>query len=232
MHHGKSSLLFGLLTDDDETLKVCDIFDQQEKNVSNSGAGVRSVFESNWHRWLADKKLPEIYQCASAELSSKNTGTNYRLFSIDGGHTAQETEADMMLADRALHKKGMMIIDDYFDAAFPGVSEGVNRFLNNQNTWRPLMYGFNKMFLVRSNALAEYRQAFNDDSFLELCSGRRYVLYTQQFFATEFVTVRQSGRAQDVLRSARRKIARSPVMPVLEKSGIKKIYGMLIRPRE
>jgi hypothetical protein len=71
------------------------------------------------------------------------------LFSVDGGHTAEATFNDISLAAASIPEGGIMILDDYFNSAWPGVSEGTCRYMAAQmGTLQPDAIGFNKFFFT------------------------------------------------------------------------------------
>lgn len=69
-----------------------------------------------------------ILRTLSAQILQK-LGGRARIFSIDGSHTAEATYKDLQTATRSLSVGGIIMIDDMFAAGWPGVSEGVFRFM-------------------------------------------------------------------------------------------------------
>ena len=70
-----------------------------------------------------------------------------RLMSIDGGHTEECVLNDLRLADAALAGAGVAVIDDYFNAEWPGVSTGVAHFLvQGEGKLRPFAISPNKLY--------------------------------------------------------------------------------------
>ena len=82
------------------------------------------------------------------------------IFSIDGGHTAEVTHNDLRLAHDTVRDGGIVILDDYFNPGWPGVSEGTCRFMLVDNEQlEPVAVTANKVILARgSEAAAAYRQ--------------------------------------------------------------------------
>ena len=57
-----------------------------------------------------------------------------RLFSVDGGHTAELARHDMLTADGAIGEQGIIILDDFFNEAWPGVLDRRRRALPQRRT--------------------------------------------------------------------------------------------------
>jgi hypothetical protein len=56
-------------------------------------------------------------------------GGRFRIFSVDGNHEAGPMAGDLALAARTVAEGGLVIVDDYFNERWPGVSEGTLRYL-------------------------------------------------------------------------------------------------------
>ena len=87
-------------------------------------------------------------------------GGRPRLFSIDGGHTAEATRNDLLLADRTACEGGLVILDDYFNSSWPAVSEGTCTFMReDRERLVPVAITSNKfIFTVGQEQAAAYRQ--------------------------------------------------------------------------
>jgi hypothetical protein len=167
VHHGKSALLLSCFVDPaTEWLLVNDLFAQQDRNISHSGAGDQSVFLDHFARLRPGFRSVRLFPGPSQQLSKRETGTNCRIFHIDGGHSAVETLMDLQTAAVATHEAGVIVIDDYFNQDFPAVSEGVNQFLRTNDSIRPFLLGFNKMYLCRRERLARYAESLPDPSLM------------------------------------------------------------------
>jgi hypothetical protein len=75
---------------------------------------------------------PLIVKRNSLEVTADHllewAGGSCRLFSVDGGHSMEVALHDLRLAHSVKVEGGVVMVDDYFDPKFPGVSEAVNRF--------------------------------------------------------------------------------------------------------
>ena len=84
------------------------------------------------------------------------------LFSVDGGHSCEVALNDLRLAHEVLADGGVIMMDDYFDPKFPGVSEAVNRFYllsENHRDTVPFLITGNKLFISTSGHGERYREA-------------------------------------------------------------------------
>ncbi|WP_341481386.1 class I SAM-dependent methyltransferase [Salinibacter ruber] len=149
-HHGRSTFLLGQMVRPTEKLSVCDLFNDQEANVSGSGEGERDVFMENM-RPLTESGLElRIFQGRSQGLTVEEIGADHRFFHVDGGHNPDEARADLELAAQATVNEAVIAVDDPFRQEWPGVTEALIQFLNDHNEFRPAVVGFNKMILVRN----------------------------------------------------------------------------------
>jgi len=156
-HHGKSTQLLGAMARaESESLSVCDLFGLQTDNVSRSGHGDKEIFERNMQpvRELGVKYT--IFQKNSLTLTGSEIGDSYRFFHVDGGHNPDEALADLKLAANSLCEKGVIALDDPFRTEWPGVTEGLIRFLDEYSDFEAIMVGCNKILLTRSSASAVY----------------------------------------------------------------------------
>jgi hypothetical protein len=159
VHHGKSAVVLAAMARPEETVAVCDIFGDQGENISRSGRGDRDVFLDNLRTYANAFSRTKIFHKLSTELTAAEIGDPYRVFHVDGGHSAEEALFDIILGTDVLAGQGAIIVDDPFRIEWPGVTEAILRFLNERPDIVPLALGFNKMVLVRREAHAPYTDA-------------------------------------------------------------------------
>jgi hypothetical protein len=163
VHHGKLFVLLSLLRREGEGALALDLFEDQERNIDHSGKGDRVLFDRNLRRWGADRGHVVIHQTDSFDLDSAAVtallGSRVRLFSVDGGHTADLTEHDLETAVGALSDGGVVILDDCFSELFPAVSEGAQRFLRAHADVVCVGGGGNKTFITARDHAPRYRAA-------------------------------------------------------------------------
>ena len=116
VHHGKSFAALALLNldaaaggDDEHAHRAVaiDVFDDQLLNTDGSGEGDLETFRSTVRMWcgedcLEPSRLSVLQQdslaLTAAQVIAESGGARPRIFSIDGSHTAEHTEADMRTA--------------------------------------------------------------------------------------------------------------------------------------
>lgn len=168
VHEGKSAIfLASMLNAGSEHLGICDIFEQQGHNASGSGQGKRALFESNMKSLAPSSIDMRIHATLSGNLTPATIGTGYRFFHIDGGHNADEALADLHLGASVLCAGGAIVLDDPFRPEWPGVTEAVVRFLDQNQEFRAIAVGFNKLVLVRAGDEPMYRKAISDEAHLK-----------------------------------------------------------------
>ena len=163
VHHGRLFILLHLLTVPPERSVAFDLFDLQQENVDGSGAGSREHLLRNLRAHGCDLERIVIVTENSLRLTPDRIlelcGARPRLFSVDGGHTAEITYNDLSLAARTISEGGLVILDDFFNEAWPGVAEGTCRFMDRHGGLFAVGIGGNKLIFAASAAFAvQYRE--------------------------------------------------------------------------
>lgn len=161
VHHGRLFILLHLAGSQQKDLAI-DIFDDQHLNPGDSGHGDRKIFLHNVITHGGDPDRIEVLQKSSLEISARDILDRVgpaTLFSVDGGHTQECAFHDLMLADGALHDDGVVILDDYFNPAWPEVSLGAMQyFLDPRSRLRPFAVTKEKIYLCAPAKNEFYRQ--------------------------------------------------------------------------
>src|ERR1041384_1452590 len=125
VHHGKAAVFLARMLAPGETLRVCDLFEPQERDADGYRNASRDIFLNNVRTLgnLADSRL-RVFGKPSETLTVEETTNRCRFFHIDGGHTVQNILADLRTAERALLPNGVVAVDDVFNPTWPGVNEG------------------------------------------------------------------------------------------------------------
>ena len=133
IHHGRSFILLSLLVQTDEMCLGIDLFGDQDQNIDNSGCGDKEIVVSNLKSNNCDINKVKFITNNSLNLTPNDlfnsSGQKFRFISLDGGHTAEIIQNDLQLAESVLCNGGVVLVDDYFDERWPGVSEGTLRHL-------------------------------------------------------------------------------------------------------
>ncbi len=152
VHHGKFFIALALLASPEEAALAVDIFERQDLNPDASGHGDRAVLEAHLARWRVQRRsrilARDSLTLAPAEVLA--LGGQIRLFSVDGGHTRLHAANDLALAEACLAPGGVVLLDDFFDPDWPGVTEAaLARLQAPDATLAPLAVAGGKLFLVR-----------------------------------------------------------------------------------
>jgi Methyltransferase domain len=188
IHHGRLFILLHLLRRGDERSAAYDLFEMQDANVDASGLGDKATFLDNLRRHGGDTERIVVKSRNSLDMTAAEVRADagpVRLFSVDGGHTADITASDLALAEGSLCPGGIVILDDYFNESWPGVSEGAARYLSaGASKLVPVAIGGNKFMLTNSDELAaKYREALR-------ALPDRYVVADQTVFGMPVLVVR------------------------------------------
>ena len=153
VHHGKLFILLHLMLNKGERSFCVDVFEKQYLNIDSSGNGSYEIFNKNIQKY-GNPKLVDIFSDSSLNLSPNDIMSKVgkvRLLSIDGGHTPEVVVNDFKLGESILNKGGIIILDDYFNDEWPGVSEGTNEyFLKNKSELIPFAISPNKIFFTNN----------------------------------------------------------------------------------
>ncbi|MFY1633070.1 class I SAM-dependent methyltransferase [Solwaraspora sp. WMMB335] len=167
IHHGKSFLCLSLDLPVDQRAIAIDVFDNQTANVDGSGRGDRSIFEQNLTTYGAGSNV-EIRQSSSLDLEKDGfveAGRRFRIFSIDGGHTAEITENDLWIAERTVIDRGLVVLDDVLNRHWLGVISGLFTYLGNGGALVPAVFVPNKLILATSADQAKYYRVLFAEQF-------------------------------------------------------------------
>lgn len=154
VHHGLSSIAVASLRGPGACMYAVDLFENmQDRNISASGCGDKAIFLSNMARFYPDTSFLRVITRASSKLRVRDLGAGLTFCHIDGGHSHQETYSDLHLCAEALVPGGLVALDDYFNAAYPGVSEGAVQYrLEHPDVLLPIAIGYNKVLFQKRPA--------------------------------------------------------------------------------
>lgn len=158
VHRGKLFILLDLLRRPTERALAIDVFDDTLMD-DRSGLGDRRRFERNVERFVGDVAHLDVIERSSAAVAPEDVIDRVgrvRLMSVDGGHTAALTANDLRLAEHVLVDDGLVVLDDVFNARWPGVVSGLVEHLA-EGRLVPVGIAPNKVFLSFPAAAARYR---------------------------------------------------------------------------
>ena len=176
VHQGRLFILLRLLRKSREQSVAIDVFEDQHLNIDLSGRGELDKFSANVERWSGDENLIVI-QKSSLQVRPKellDKAGEFRLFSVDGGHTEECAHNDLCLAEAVLARGGVIILDDFSNHHWPSVAAGAARFFLDPTTRaRPFATSPNKMYIALPEHHGSYRsalQASQSAHFYRSCS--------------------------------------------------------------
>jgi hypothetical protein len=165
VHHGRLFIGLHLARRSGEHSVAIDLFDDQDRNVDRSGSGNRIAFSRNLDVYGSDGNDVVVVSEDSCRLTGTRVkelaGGGIRLFSVDGGHSAEIVAHDMETAADSLVDGGIVIADDVFNQAWPGVQEGTYRFLTTHDRLVPFAIGFNKTLFTTRESADTYLEAID-----------------------------------------------------------------------
>lgn len=174
VYHGRFFLgLAALKKDASSPHVVIDVFDMQEFSMSGSGTKIRvpksissaqlPAFESNLRRAGFKEGDVRIIRADSVALSPGEIREmvdglrKFLFFSVDGCHEFTHTYHDLHLAIELTSSFGIILVDDYLHARWPGVQEAVAKlYFGGAPRFVPLFYIHNKLALCHVNLHQEF----------------------------------------------------------------------------
>ena len=178
VHEGQLFCALALLADTPcEGYLAIDVFDNQKRNIDKSGGASFTTFRNHVGKVLGDRQkslhVIEKDSLSIASLLGKmmtivaigrngqvSTGPItdlFRLFSVDGGHSVVHVLNDLRLVERAMTPGGVVIVDDFMNPKWPGVTEGLHIYCTDRSSRLvPFAYGNGKMYLATFDYRDEY----------------------------------------------------------------------------
>jgi Methyltransferase domain len=154
VHHGKLFFLIAGIAGLESNLIAIDLFENQEKNIDQSGSGSKERFTDHLNSHFSNlAPRMRIHAKDSMDLSMSEISTVFpnkvRVFSVDGGHTVAHVVNDLSFAQEVLTGRGSILLDDFMGPVWPSVSEGFFKYMNYFNRrLAPYLIFQNKLFLT------------------------------------------------------------------------------------
>jgi hypothetical protein len=152
IHHGKSFLALANSVAPGEKIFAIDVFEDQYKNVDQSGLGDRQRFLNSVNAYAPGTQL-EIIQESSMDLPARGWpqrhANSVRFFSIDGSHTREATLNDLLIADQTTKDGAIVAVDDVLSSHWLGVISGVFDYLTSGGVLIPFAVIPDKMLLAK-----------------------------------------------------------------------------------
>ncbi len=163
--HGKSFLPLYIFCGQGSTAVAIDLFVTRPQGPKSPVIDNHKIFIRHVQIYGRDdcKKLRVIkansLSVDAERIKKESNREGFRIFSVDGAHTSEATLRDLQNAHATLVKGGVLMIDDYFQPTWPGVSEAFNRFMSQTGMdLKPFFIGFNKILLTQASYAEAYRK--------------------------------------------------------------------------
>jgi hypothetical protein len=130
VYHGKFLLGLAHFAGPGTKVAAIDVFDDQSKNLDGAGAGNLDRLRANVAEFgppgvdYAYLKADSIALTATDKADIMREHGPFRLFSVDGCHTAEHTYNDLLTAQDFMAPGGVVILDDYMQPHWPRRDRG------------------------------------------------------------------------------------------------------------
>lgn len=181
-YQGKSAILLAIMADTNkEKFAICDNFDNKKNKIP-----VKQLFLKNLKSFFKDLSFTEIYSKESSQLNQEECN-NIRFFHIDGGHSAEETYQDLQLASKSIIEGGIIAVDDLFNEFWPGVMEGIYKFLTSNKEIVPIAIGFNKLLLCKKSKQNWYLEQMLHDNWKNYITKKEIILLEDYLLGNKII---------------------------------------------
>jgi cephalosporin hydroxylase len=169
VYHGKLLLALAHMANSGDKVTAIDVFEDQSKNLDGAGVGSLQHLQENVRlygpsdRDYAFIQGDSIAMQPAEKIRIMETRGPFKLFSVDGCHTAEHTYSDLRTAEDMLAPGGVLILDDFMQPHWPGVTEAVNLFYaRHVPRVKPFLYSCHKLFFVGYGWHAGFLKACTD----------------------------------------------------------------------
>ena len=160
-----------------------DLFESQYENADGSGHADRRLLQTNLVKYGCDLSRIKVNTVNSLTLTASRITaeceSKVRIFSVDGGHSAASTFSDLNVATDTLCEGGLILLDDFFNADWPGVAEGACRYLDHRRgSLFPVAIVGNKFIFTNTQAMAKiYARDLYDLNYRSGCRIKRSLIF-------------------------------------------------------
>lgn len=174
VYRGKSLALMSLLRSENERALGFDLFVDDDEHVCIDNL-----------KKFGDFEKIELYKGLTSEISNsmleKHISSPLRFLHIDAGHEYHEVLEQLEIFAPFVSRTGIIVMDDFQDRDFPGVSGATFEFCNRFHPRRfvPFLAGGNKMYLCEPSAAILYQRSIAEsEQFRDKCRVTKVKDYT------------------------------------------------------
>jgi hypothetical protein len=149
--HGKTLILFVNMLADMEKLRGFDL-DIKKELIDNIAKYTDQTSIKNIILTEVDSRELKVDKI-------KETNNRIRIFHVDGYHTYEVALNDISIAISVTSDEGIIILDDFFSATVPGVTQAFfESFGKSDNGFYPFAIGGGKIYCCKKNLIEYYRE--------------------------------------------------------------------------
>lgn len=149
---GKSASTFVDMLQDREKIFLIDPILKKKKDIIITN--FNKIIDISDEDFLFFEMTSEDFK---TKILTKDIIHSFRFIHIDGNHTAEGIYKDLELADLLLLDNGIVAIDDFFNMAYPQITEALLYYIfSNPYKFRIFLCGFNKVYLCRPGIYSKY----------------------------------------------------------------------------
>jgi SAM-dependent methyltransferase/predicted O-methyltransferase YrrM len=163
VYYGLSAIAVAALRGPGRRMYAVDLFEELGPNEAYGvGKSYREKFEEYMRSFFGELDFLSPITSASGKLKSSEFTPTFSFCHVDGGHSPQETFADLKFASDILLPGGLLALDDYFNPQHSGVCEGALDFRRqHEGVLRPLAIGYNKVLFQKLPARHDLNEKFS-----------------------------------------------------------------------
>jgi len=163
VYYGLSAIAVATLRGPQRRMYAVDLFEELGPNEAyGAGKSYREKFEEHMRVFFPSLDFLTPITAASGRLKSSNFTPTFSFCHVDGGHSPEETFADLKFASDILMPGGLLALDDYFNPQHSGVCEGALNFRREHDgVLRPVAIGYNKVLFQKMPAAPDLNEKFS-----------------------------------------------------------------------
>jgi hypothetical protein len=163
VYYGLSAIAIATLRGANRRMYAIDLFEELGPNEAyGEGKDYRAKFEEHMREFFGPLDFLTSITAASGRLKSYEFSPTYSFCHVDGGHSPEETFADLKFASDILMPGGLLALDDYFNPQHAGVCEGAVHFKHEHpGVLRPLAIAYNKVLFQKLPGTPDLNEKFS-----------------------------------------------------------------------